>query len=253
MKNTMLFSMFFLISFVSFAQVSYPMDTTKITFKQNIKFNYKQLIVPSVLIGYGIAGLNSDKLKNFNLNIKNEVNDHVEKKITIDDFLQFSPVISVYVLNNIGFHGKNNLKNRSIILATSMLLVFSTVNALKKITKIERPDESSNNSFPSGHTAFAFAGAEFLYQEYKDESIWYGIAGYTAAATTGFFRIYNNRHWLTDVSAGAGIGILSTKVAYWINPFLNEKIFKSKSNKVTSIFSPYYDGKTLGGAFVMTF
>jgi membrane-associated phospholipid phosphatase len=56
------------------------------------------------------------------------------------------------------------------------------------------------------------------WQEYKDVSIWYGISGYVVATGTGFFRMYNDRHWLTDVAAGAGIGILCTKTAYWLYP-----------------------------------
>jgi membrane-associated phospholipid phosphatase len=97
---------------------------------------------------------------------------------------------------------------------------------------VERPDGSSNNSFPSGHTANAFMGAEFLYQEYKDVSPWYGIAGYVVATGTGLFRMYNNRHWFSDVVAGAGFGILSTKVAYWIYPWMKEKIFKEKTKNI---------------------
>ena len=50
-----------------------------------------------------------------------------------------------------------------------------------------------------------------MWQEYKDVSVWYGISGYIVATGTGFFRIYNNKHWLTDVAAGAGIGILIDK------------------------------------------
>jgi membrane-associated phospholipid phosphatase len=75
------------------------------------------------------------------------------------------------------------------------------------MTRIERPDGSSYNS-SLGHTANAFASAEFLWQEYKDVSIWYGISGYIIASGTGVLRIYNNRHWLTDVAAGAGIDFM---------------------------------------------
>ena len=131
-------------------------------------------------------------------------------------------------------------------LGASYLLMGSTVYALKKISKTERPDHSGFNSFPSGHTATSFAGAEFLWQEYKDVSIWYGISGYLVATGTGFFRIYNNRHWFTDVAMGAGIGILSTKIAYWIFPFINNHFFKSDKNKGSAMIMPFYDGKQLG-------
>ena len=188
------------------------------------------------------------------MNIRSEVIDDIDKKITIDDFIQYAPSVSVYALNNLGIKGKNNLKDRSIVLGTSMVFVFATVTALKKITKVERPDGSANNSFPSGHTTLAFAGAEFLYQEYKDVSVWYGVSGYVVATATGAFRIYNNKHWLTDVAAGAGIGILTTKAAYWLQPYLSKHIFgTSKSKTTAALFSPYYDGKQLGGSFVMTF
>lgn len=220
---------------------------------QNLKFNYKQLIIPGVLTGYGFIGLESDQLKSFNTQIRDEVKEDIDNKITIDDFSQYAPAASVYALNAMGIEGKNNLKDRSIILATSYLIMSTTVFSLKHITKVERPDGTSNNSFPSGHTANAFAGAEFLWQEYKDKSIWYGISGYIVATGTGLFRMYNNRHWLTDVAAGAGIGILSTKAAYWLFPYVKNTIFPPKKNKVTSMLMPFYNGKQMGAGMVVQF
>ncbi|HMI08413.1 MAG TPA: phosphatase PAP2 family protein [Flavobacterium sp.] len=220
---------------------------------QNLKFNYKQLIIPAVLIGYGVIGIESDQLIGFNTQIRDEVKEDIDEKISIDDFSQYAPMASVYALNAIGIKGKNNLKDRTIIMATSYLIMSSTVLGLKSITKVERPDGSSKNSFPSGHTATAFAGAEFMWQEYKDQSIWYGISGYAVATGTGLFRMYNNRHWLTDVAAGAGIGIMSTKIAYWISPYVKDKIFGSKDKKVSSMIAPFYNGKQLGCGMVVTF
>jgi hypothetical protein len=209
-------------------------------------FKFKQLIIPTVLIGYGVIGIESDQLKLFNTEIKEEINEDIDEKITIDDFSQYVPAVSVYGLNALGIKGKHNLKDRTIILGTSYLLMSASVLSLKSITKVERPDGSGFNSFPSGHTATAFAGAEFLWQEYKDVSVWYGISGYIIATGTGAFRIYNDKHWLTDVVAGAGIGILSTKVAYWINPWIQDKIFKSKEKNSMSSIAPFYNGKQFG-------
>ena len=113
-------------------------------------------------------------------------------------------------------------------MGTASLIMGSTVTAMKKLTTIERPDGSNKLSFPSGSTAIAFMGAEFLYQEYKEVSIWYGISGYLVATGTGFLRLHNNKHWFTDVVGGAGIGILSTKIAYWIHPLVKKTLFKDK-------------------------
>ncbi len=210
----------------------------------NLKFKYSALIIPVGLITYGVVGLKSDGLLGINAEVKEEVNEHIDNKLTIDNFSQYAPALSVYALNAAGVEGKNNFKDRTIILATSYIIMGATVFSLKNLTKEMRPDDSSRNSWPSGHTATAFMGAEFLRQEFKDRSAWYGIAGYAVATGTGLFRIYNNRHWLTDVVAGAGVGILSTKIAYWVNPFFKEKIFKSKGNKhITSIAYPYYNGQ----------
>lgn len=216
--------------------------------KDSIKtnpFNYKALIAPSILIGYGIIGIESDALKGFNSEIKEEVNENIDEKITLDDFTQYLPAVSVYGLNAFGIEGKHDFKERSIILAISYLLVTGTVLTLKSVTHIERPDGTSFNSFPSGHTATAFAGAEFLWQEYKDHSIWYGISGYVVATGTGLFRIYNDRHWLTDVAAGAGIGILCTKTAYWLYPRIQDLLFKKESKTKLST-APFYNGKQFG-------
>lgn len=218
----------------------------------NPKFQYKSLIIPSIFIGYGIIGLESHTLKDINSDTKNELHEHIDKKFTIDDISQYAPFLSVYALNATGIKGKNNFKDRTIILGTAYIIMGATVNIIKKTGNVERPDGTSNNSFPSGHTATAFMGAEFLFQEYKDESIWYGISGYVVAAGTGFFRMYNNRHWLTDVAAGAGIGILSTKLAYWIHPWMKRNIF-SNHKKLNGVIMPIYNGKNLGIGMSMNF
>lgn len=244
-----------LFSLFSIASVNAQLNT-----KDSIKktdtihhFRFEKLIVPGFLIGYGVLGLESGQLKAYNTQIKNEIHEDIDKKTTIDDFSRYAPALAVYALNVSGVKGKHNFKDRTIILGTSYLLMSATVLSLKSVTKVERPDGSNFNSFPSGHTATAFAGAEFLWQEYKDVSVWYGISGYLVATGTGFFRIYNDKHWLTDVFAGAGIGILSTKVAYWINPFIQKRIFKRKEAKTVSVMAPFYNGKEFGVGFMRTF
>ncbi|QEE50385.1 phosphatase PAP2 family protein [Flavobacterium alkalisoli] len=218
-------------------------------------FKLKQVIIPSTLIAYGVIGLNNDDIKRLNADVRDEVLRNEHKERTIDDVTRFVPMLSVYALNLVGVEGEHNFKDRTIILTTSLLITFTTVRSLKAMTDVQRPDITAYNSFPSGHTATAFAGAEFLLQEYKDKSIWYGISGYVVATGTGLMRIYNNRHWLTDVAAGAGIGILSTKIAYWVYPFLKNRIFKDKKGEkqITAMVMPFYNGEQFGGGMVVRF
>lgn len=241
---------FLLMPIIILSQENKAIDSLTSKSSKNLKFNYKQLIIPSAFITYGIVSIESDYLKSLNLDTKNELAEHIDKRFTIDDFSQYLPAASVYGLNLLGVKGKNNFKDRSIILGTSYLIMSATVLSLKSISKIERPDGSANNSFPSGHTANAFAGAEFLYQEYKDVNIWYGISGYAVATATGFFRMYNQRHWFSDVVMGAGIGILSTKIAYWLHPYMKQNIFKT-NQKSTAIIAPFYNGKQGGLGLVI--
>lgn len=250
MKKKILLVLFLFIIHSLTAQT--VIDSVKTDSKPQLKFKYKQLIIPVVFIGYGLYGLENHNIQLFNTELRAEVKEHIDEKFSIDDISQYTPAAVALGLDAVGIKGKNRFKDKAIILSTSYVLMGLAVNVLKITSSSERPDGTSNNSFPSGHTATAFMGAELLYQEYKDKSIWYGISGYIVATGTGAFRIYNNRHWLSDVVAGAGIGILSTKAAYWLFPTIN-KLFNPKETNTKTSFIPYYDGKTMGFGLVSNF
>lgn len=249
MKKLHLLVLLFFSSLFVFSQ---NISLDSLSGNKKTKFKAQALIIPTTLIGYGVISLESHTLKDINSSTKEELREHIDEKISIDDFSQYSPFATVYALNMIGIQGKNDFKNRTIILSTAYLIMGATVNIIKNTGNELRPDGTSYNSFPSGHTATAFMGAEFLFQEYKDQSVWYGVSGYLVAAGTGFFRMYNDRHWLSDITAGAGIGILSTKIAYWIYPLLKKSIFKDKKN-INGMLLPTYNGKQLGLGAVIRF
>lgn len=215
-------------------------------------FKIESVIVPLTLLSYGIVTHQNEKLRQLDLSTKAELReDHSTFHTHIDNYLPFSPALVVYGLNIAGIKGKNNFRDRSMIYGMTMLLSSAIVFPVKKITHIQRPDNSGFNSFPSGHTTIAFASAEFLRQEYKDISPWYGVAGYTVAATTGALRMYNNKHWLSDVVAGAGLGILCTKSIYWIYPFVKQKIFRDKP--LSTLIMPNYQHGVMSFAVLHVF
>lgn len=215
----------------------------------NRKEKIKSLKIPGLLIAYGFIALDNDNLLALDNAIKNEIrDDHPHFRTRIDDYLQYAPAAAVYGLNAMGIKGKNNFRDRTMIYLLSNAMMGITVYSLKKITRIQRPDGFGTNAFPSGHTATAFVTAEFLRQEYKDISPWYGIGGYMVATATGILRMYNNKHWFRDILPGAGFGIISTRVAYWIYPAIKRNLFKDKP--VKTMIMPYYQNKSAGLSLV---
>jgi membrane-associated phospholipid phosphatase len=206
--------------------ITTPVDSNvkKETTISNRRF-IRSLILPAAMIGYGVVTLNNHSLRDVNNNLRREVQrGNPAFRTNIDDIMQVSPAMAVYALNLAGVKGKHNFIDRTLILTISVALEQSVTLLLKSTTYQLRPDGSNYKSFPSGHTANGFATAEFLYQEYKDVSPLYGIAGYAVATATGALRMYNNRHWFSDVVTGAGIGIISTKIVYRVYPWISSKL-----------------------------
>jgi membrane-associated phospholipid phosphatase len=131
-----------------------------------------------------------------------------------DDLLQYAQIPLVYGLDWAGVKAKNDFLNRSLLLAKSEILMTIIVRIIKPSAQVLRPDASNYHAFPSGHTAQAFVAATFMHKEYGEKSVWYSIGAYSLATSVGALRILNNKHWISDVLAGAGIGILSTNVVY---------------------------------------
>lgn len=131
-----------------------------------------------------------------------------------DDYLQFAPVVAMVAMKACGLESRSSWGRMVASGGISTGLMLSTVYVVKYGLGRLRPDGSTYNSFPSGHTAMAFTSATLLHKEYGHLSPWVSIAGYTAATVTGISRALNNRHWLSDIVVGAGVGILSTELGY---------------------------------------
>ncbi|MEO5945345.1 MAG: phosphatase PAP2 family protein [Chitinophagaceae bacterium] len=209
------------------------------------KFPLEGIILPTAMLTYGVLSLTSNSLKNVNKDLHKIIwIDNPHKPFHLESYIVLVPAAGAFALEAFGVKGKNTLRDKSVIYLMSGLLGNTAVYALKKTTHSLRPDSSNSNSFPSGHTAQAFTSAEFLRKEYKNVSAWYGIAGYTIAVTTAYLRLYNNRHWLGDVVAAAGIGIASVKLAYWLYPKIQHWIFKNNHDNTAIL--PFYNNGSLG-------
>jgi len=211
--------------------------------KENKTTDIISIAIPAALITYGLISLGDNGIRNIDYNVQNSLEQHDRLWcIKADSYVQFSPAVAAYTLKFCKVESAHNLLDMSIQYGLSNLLAGGIVRGTKNVIGRERPDKSNNLSFPSGHTETAFVAAEFLFQEYKDKSIWIGIGGYSVATFVGVARVYNNKHWVSDVVAGAGVGILSTKVVYMIYPYLQKKIGKKGQPLHTFVLPGYSDG-----------
>ena len=179
-------------------------------------FRPHQLVAPVALVALGAWGLTDqnpvdwlEQKARYDMN----PNGH---KTKADEYLQYVPSGLHLVLGFVpGVKAKHNFRDRVLASATANLLMAGVTNTVKYTVKERRPDSSKRNSFFSGHTATAFTGAELVRIEYG----WvYGSAAYAVATTTAFLRVWNKRHWVGDVLAGAGAGILCANAGYWMLP-----------------------------------
>lgn len=173
-------------------------------------FKPTQLILPGSLIALGTLGSVIDGWEDFHLiSRKSEVD-----KIRIDDYMEWGMFGWVFVCDLFAKE-KHNFVDQLLLLTLAEGLNAGMIHGLKNTIDERRPD-GAPFSFPSGHTANAFLGAHLAYKEFKDSAPVLAYSGYALAAFVGGLRIYNNRHWVSDVLAGAGIGILSVELSYLI-------------------------------------
>lgn len=179
----------------------------------NQKYGIKSYIIPAVFVAYGLSSLNDNGFPS-SISVRKYRNENYGNfENSADDYIAFAPGLLMLGLDLFHVKSTSNFANQSAITAKSIILTLGVVNILKYSTQVLRPDNSSENSFPSGHTSFAFTLAEVLHQEFKDKPLVY-ISGYALATTVGAMRILNNRHWFSDVMVGAGIGMVATKLIY---------------------------------------
>jgi len=188
-------------------------------------------------------------------NLDNTVRDGIanlrgDNCFRADDCLQYLPVVSYAGLGTVGVECRHSLRERLVAGATAYLSMGIMTNVIKYTVMEKRPDSNARNSFPSGHTATVFMGAELIRQEY---GLGVSIGAYTVAIGVAFLRIYNDRHWLNDVIAGAGIGILSARIVYWMLPLYQKWLHWNKSAAIAILPEYIPENRSIGAGFVALF
>lgn len=130
--------------------------------------------------------------------------------------LALSPLAATWVMKACGVKSRSTTQRMLTANGIAGGLTVGLSQMLRQTVTEARPDGSDNNSFPSTDAALAFMGATILSREYGHISPWITIGGYTAATGTQMLRVGHNAHWMNDIFMGAGIGVVSTQLAYYL-------------------------------------
>ena len=207
------------------------------------RFEAKQLIVPGAMLGLGALTL---------IDHEGGVNGWISDGIhggdfKMEDYTRFVPSAAYLTLGCLGVRSRHGFRDRALVTLTSHAAMALLGYGLKYTVHARRPD-GGDHSFPSGHVALAFTGAELTRIEYGNA---WGAAAYAVATSVAVLRLYNDRHYFGDVLAGAGIGILSAHIGYWLLPYEQRWFRLPPRCRATVAALPTYDPVTRAPALTL--
>ncbi len=154
------------------------------------------------------------------------------------------PALGVTWLGGYAFDSPKT-QDTALLCLKSFILANGASVSIKYLTQRERPFEEegkgfwngrgfhkSRDSFPSGHATIVWSIAPILAEQYK-ESKWVPPVAYTIASLTSYARMHNERHWASDVFAGAMVGYLTSQLVLNTTPRL--QVMPSVKQKGISI------------------
>lgn len=198
--------------------VAVPVEADTATlgrFEAYTKPSVAPLILPASLFAAGAAASASHWWRHHvDASVTRAMGSH--RSWDIAEGAEWLPYAMMLGSDYIGGRARIGIVDRALLAATSFVILEAVTQPLKRIVGRQRPDGSDLHSFPSGHTATAFAGAELTRMAYGN--LW-GAGAYAIAAGVAAMRIAGRHHYLSDVIAGAGTGILSARLAAWLLPW----------------------------------
>jgi hypothetical protein len=201
-------------------------------------FSPRQLLVPTALIAAGAFGVSNGWFCSLKQDVRQDIQRLSDNsRCRLDETLRFLPAAAQVGLGLTGVPARHSLRERMMTTATAFAAMGVLVKATKLAVDEQRPATDGRDAFPSGHTATAFMGAELVRQEYGNA---WGAGAYAVATGVAFLRLYNDRHWLNDVIGGAGVGLLSARIAYWLLPW-ERRLLGWDSPSAAMAVVPAYD------------
>lgn len=206
-------------------------------------FNAKALIAPGMLMGVGTI-IHCFSHEGMDLYVQQAAWKLHSEWGSIPyyyEFFRFLPAMP-YVLDlGLGVTGvkaQHRFLDRTLEAGVSLALAGGVSLLMKCFIDSPRPDGTDHDSFPSAHACIAFAGAELTRLEYG----WgWGAAAYVMATGVAMLRMFHDRHWLSDVLFGAGLGILCAQAGHWLLEPARQFLGLNKNSAVQASLTPYVD------------
>jgi hypothetical protein len=209
-----------------------------------------RIAIPSALVGVGILA-HSPKYNQMLCQAKQDMQQETQEIFGgfdshgLDDYTRHVPLAAAYAMMATGHPGERTAAGFTLIYLVAHELDAGVVSNLKRITAEPRPYNAQDlSSFPSSHTSQAFLTATLLHEQYGRRYPWLSVSGYAVAAATGTMRVLGNKHWATDVLAGAGIGFLSAETIWHLYPAFTKLLPQRMAHKMLLV--PTYEAG--GGA-----
>ena len=187
------------------------------------KWRGKHWIEFGAVTAVGVLAYTQDeKIQTYFVGHQNET-AHNLSKFVFEPYGRFAPVIigGLYIGGRLA--KDNRLAGTSLIAAKSFVVASVSAGIVKQLTHRHRPfqDDLANHanwdgplsdihysSFPSGHSIAAYSMATVYALEYRC-TIWVPVLAYTLATGTAVSRLYDNKHWASDVVIGSALGFVT--------------------------------------------
>ena len=187
------------------------------------KWKAKQWIEVGVIAGLGVLAYTQDEeIQKYFIEHQSTAADNFSKYI-FEPFGRFAPVLigGLYLGGRLAKDSR--LAGTSLTAAKAFIVSAVGAGIIKQITHRHRPYQDDipdhvnwdgpfssieYTSLPSGHATAAFSMATVYAMEYSS-TIWVPILSYTLATGTAVSRLYDNKHWASDVVIGSALGFVT--------------------------------------------
>ena len=210
-----------LVSIIFSVRVANAQDTIVVNYPKEIPhgkyLKAGAVVLPVSMLSYGLLKPSVMAIRQLDDRIWNNIQtNEASFHTSAADYLMWAPTASIYLMDAMHLKTAHSFTEHLILDAGSLVIAGGGGLVMRQFSKHIDVYNTRGTEFPSGHTTNAFRGAELFHQELKQTNPVLSYSGYLVATGVGVLRLYNKNHQLTEVIAGAGLGMLSGKISYWI-------------------------------------